>query len=76
VFVGEGLVRSRLAQHAARARTAKNAQGEVFAGAGALERSWALNGSWAGHQRLELENDLIASHLLATRKVPMAQFLG
>lgn len=30
----------------------------------------------AAHQRLELEVDLIASHLLVTGRVPRAQFLG
>jgi hypothetical protein len=35
-----------------------------------------LNDDWLDHQRLELENDLIAAHLLTTGQVPAAQFLG
>jgi hypothetical protein len=35
-----------------------------------------LNGAWLRQQRLELETDLIASHLLAMGRVPPAQFLG
>jgi hypothetical protein len=35
-----------------------------------------VNDEWLSHQRLELENDLIASHLLETGKIPVAQFQG
>jgi hypothetical protein len=35
-----------------------------------------LNAAWYRHQRLELENDLIAAYLLATGEVPPAQFRG
>ncbi len=37
--------------------------------------SW-LDTAWHPHQRLELENDLIAAYLLTTGDVPPAQFLG
>lgn len=49
-------------------------QGEVFAAA-ALEASWG-QGEWLPHQRLELEVNLIAAHLLVTGRLPAAQFLG
>ena len=34
------------------------------------------NDAWLRHQRLELETDLIAAHLLATDRIPAAQFIG
>jgi hypothetical protein len=36
----------------------------------------ALNSAWHDHERLELENDLIAAQFLETGRVPPAQFLG
>ncbi len=44
--------------------------------AGPLACSWVLDGAWHAHQRLELENDLIAVYVLATATVPPAQFIG
>jgi hypothetical protein len=44
--------------------------------AAVLVCSWVVNNEWLSHQRLELENDLIASHLLETGKIPVAQFCG
>jgi hypothetical protein len=38
--------------------------------------SWVINDTWLAHHRLELENDLIAAHVLATEKVSSAQFMG
>jgi hypothetical protein len=35
-----------------------------------------VNDAWWSHQRLELECDLIAAHLLETATVPPAQFIG
>lgn len=43
---------------------------------GGLEVSYIANSEWLDHQRLELENKLIAAHVLATGAVPAAQFLG
>jgi hypothetical protein len=43
---------------------------------GDLTCSWVLNDVWHANQRLELENDLIASYVLGTASVPPAQFLG
>ena len=36
--------------------------------------SWVINTAWEHHQRLELENDLIAAWVLATGSPPSAQF--
>lgn len=62
--------------HVAKARHRIGAQGAIFAHARTLQCSWVLDGTWAPHQRLELETDLIAAHLLATDRVPSGQFLG
>jgi hypothetical protein len=51
-------------------------QADVFTAAGQMECSWVLNEAWLSHQRLELECDLIGAHVLATARVPPAQFLG
>jgi hypothetical protein len=75
LYVGEGRIASRLRAHAAKGLRSEDRQGAVFAAAPALEASWVA-GAWAAQQRLELEVDLIAAHLLATRHVPQAQFIG
>jgi hypothetical protein len=36
----------------------------------------AVAGPWSGNQRLELETDLIAAHILKLGSVPPAQFIG
>ena len=51
-------------------------QGQLFTAAAPLECSWVMNDAWLPHHRLELENDLIASHLLVTGEIPVAQFQG
>jgi hypothetical protein len=51
-------------------------QGAIFGTPDGVECSWVLGASWLPHQRLELENDLIAAHLLTTGTAPAAQFLG
>ena len=69
-------MRGRLEAHLAKVRVPADTQGRVFGAAGQLECSWVLNGGWYSHQRLELETDLIAAHVLATGDAPSAQFLG
>ncbi|WP_190640887.1 hypothetical protein [Oculatella sp. FACHB-28] len=79
VYIGQGLVKARLNIHlkkASKPPEKQDKQGEVFTSAEPLECSWVLNQDWHLHQRLELENDLIASHLLVTEQVPAAQFMG
>src|SRR5437667_4851514 len=51
-------------------------RGTGFGTADGLECSWVICTTWLPHQRLELENDLIAAHLLAVGSVPAGQFLG
>ena len=50
--------------------------GRIFAAPVRLECSWTINNDWLSHHRLELENDLIAAHVLETATIPAAQFLG
>jgi hypothetical protein len=76
VYIGEGLIRSRLAAHLAKISDPKNRQGQVFGHAGPLQCSWVTHAAWRTHQRLELETDLIAAHVLTTGLPAAAQFLG
>ena len=76
LYIGEGGITGRLAAHLQKTRNPTHLQGAIFSPASALECSWVVNNTWAKHERLELENDLIASHLLMTGAVPAAQFLG
>ncbi len=75
LYVGQGALRARLRRHVAKVRDQDDPQGGIFAAAPALACSWVI-GDWLPHQRLELENDLIAAHILTTGGVPAAQFLG
>jgi hypothetical protein len=43
---------------------------------GVLELSTIINNNWLFHQRLELENDLIADQVVETGAIPAAQFMG
>jgi hypothetical protein len=65
-----------LAAHLAKTRAQAHPQGQLFAAAEPIACSWIVNGDWLSHQRLELENDLLASHLLVTGEIPVAQFRG
>jgi hypothetical protein len=76
MYIGQGRIAPRLLAHPAKTRVHEHPQGRLFATSAPLECSWVLNDGWLSHQRLELENDLIASHLLATGAIPVAQFRG
>lgn len=76
LYIGEGVIGSRLAAHLRKCDEENNVQGEIFASAMRLECSYVANGSWLDHQRLEVENDLIAAHILVTGRVPEGQFIG
>jgi hypothetical protein len=75
VYVGEGMIGSRLLAHLTKRRTPDHAQGRLFASS-ALEASWVVNETWEPFQRLEFETDLIAAHVVRTGVLPAAQFLG
>ena len=76
LYIGEGRILARLAAHLQKTRNPAHPQGAIFSPASQVECSWVINNAWAKHERLELENDLIASHLLMNGVVPEAQFLG
>ena len=73
LYIGEGTVRSRLRKHLGKISTLAHPQGIIFGGADQLWASWVLNRAWHDHQRLELENDLTAAHILETGRVPTAR---
>jgi hypothetical protein len=73
-YIGQGLVRARLAAHAAKGRREAHRQHEGFRGA--VQCSWADLTGRSKVQRLEIECDLLASHILMTGSAPAAQFLG
>jgi hypothetical protein len=77
VDIGQGSIRARLDTH--RRKTldpaSARAQRQVLRQQGPLEFS-AVTGSWEHHQRLELETDLIAAHILELGIVLPAQFIG
>jgi hypothetical protein len=76
LYIGQGIITSRLLAHLVKTRIPGHAQGQLFAAAAPLECSWVVNDEWLPHQRLELENDLIASNLLVIGEIPIAQFQG
>jgi hypothetical protein len=61
VYIGEGTIAARLAQHRRSAAHRQSPQGQVLAAAQPLTCSWVVSAAWEHHQRLELENDLIAA---------------
>ena len=74
VYIGQGLIRARLAAHAAKSQLEGHRQRAAFSQA--LESSWAGLPGCSPTQLLEIECDLIASPALATGFAPEAQFLG
>lgn len=77
LYIGEGVVRNRLGAHLRKARSPRRpvtAQERAFSTASHIEFSSSA-GEWYTHQRLELETDLIAAHMLALDRVPPAQFI-
>jgi hypothetical protein len=74
VYIGEGYVRVRLANHLGKAGKAGHRQAPHFRAS--LECSWVENSRWLRHQRVELETDLIGAHVLSAGHAPFAQFLG
>jgi len=74
-YIGEGSIGGRVRTHLAKLRAPDHPQGRLLGTLAPLEVSW-VEGAWECHQRLELENDLIAAHVLAEGRPPAAQFLG
>lgn len=76
LYIGQGVIGARLVAHVRKCGYAANLQGGVFGSAKRLECSYVVNNSWLDHQRLEVENDLIAAHVLVIGRIPEAQFIG
>jgi hypothetical protein len=72
LYIGQGAIQERLWQHHRKAGSTP--QGRIFSEARPLSCSWVSDHRWYTHQRLELENDLIAAFVLATGRAPAAQF--
>jgi hypothetical protein len=75
-YIGQGYIKQRVGAHARKALTPDDVQGRIFSEGAPLECSWVVGQSWTSNNLLELENDLIAAHILQTGVVPPAQFLG
>ena len=73
-YVGQGKVRQRLRAHQAKASVPDHRQSEFLAGE--LEASWVDHHELTSQQLMEIECDLIASHVLTVGVPPSAQFLG
>ena len=76
LYLGHGLIPARPLAHLAKLRAPDHNQAKIFAIHHRFECSWVSNDLWLAHHRLELENDLIAAHLLGTGEIPAAQFVG
>ncbi|MGK5680634.1 GIY-YIG nuclease family protein [Actinoplanes sp. URMC 104] len=74
VYIGQGVVRARVAAHVAKSRLVDHRQRAAFSGP--IEWSWAPLPGHAPAQLLEVECDLIAGHALRLGSAPAAQFLG
>jgi hypothetical protein len=72
IYVGQGSIASRSIGHLRRWGQGE----EVVADLQHFECSWVETPGLLANQRLELENDLIASHMLVTGALPERQFAG
>jgi len=78
IYIGEGDLLARLGSHLRKARPGGRSlrrQERVFSEAGEAEFGYVL-GEWEAHERLELETDLIAAHVLVLGHAPPGQFIG
>lgn len=76
LYIGQGMIPRRPLAHLEKTNDGDHGQGRIYAAQDRLECSWTINTAWMRHHRLELENDLIAAHVLETGTIPTAQFLG
>ena len=74
VYIGQGAVRARLRSHLAKGKLADHPQWAGFRGS--AESSWFSAAELTFQQLLEMECDLIASHVLHVGVAPAVQFLG
>ncbi len=74
VYIGQGVVTSRVRAHLAKVSKERHRQSSQFSGD--LEVSWVELPGTPTQQLLEHENDLIAAHVWLKGAPPTAQFLG
>ncbi len=74
VYVGQGRISARVKSHVAKGKDPDHSQHRFFAGD--LTWDWVDLPEIDKTQLLELENDLIASHVRVYGRTPSAQFLG
>jgi len=76
IYIGQGRLRHRLIAHRRKQQKDSHPQGKIFLEEGGLDFTSVTLPGFHDHQRLELENDLIAAFLMTRRVAPRAQFLG
>jgi hypothetical protein len=75
LYIGEGKVKDRVGAHLRKRRRESHPQAFAFCDASSVEFSYVQRNDVAKHQLLEIENDLIAAHIIQTGDIPDAQFL-
>jgi hypothetical protein len=75
-YVGEGKIRDRVNAHLKKGQKPDHPQAFAFADPADIEASFIQRDNLSKHQRLEVENDLIAAHVVRMECGPVAQFLG
>ena len=75
-YVGEGKIKDRVEAHLKKGEQPDHSQAFSFSEPQSIELSYIQRHDLAKHQRLEIENDIIAAHVLQLGEVPMVQFLG
>ncbi|MBT4016599.1 MAG: hypothetical protein HOE62_01520 [Alphaproteobacteria bacterium] len=76
LYIGEGKIRDRVTAHMKKGRIPDHPQAFAFADPADVETSFIQRDDLTKHQLLEVENDLIAAHVIQVGEVPAAQFLG
>ena len=76
MYVGEGKIFDRVSSHLKKATITNHPQRNAFGDVHNIECSFIIKSEFSKNQRLELENDLIASLITYFGKVPLGQFIG
>ena len=76
IYIGQGQIRDRVKAHIKKGKQTDHRQALAFSDAPSIEVSFVQMPDLEKHQRLEIENDLIAAHFIQTGVIPSAQFLG
>jgi hypothetical protein len=76
LYVGEGKIRGRVSAHMKKGQKADHPQAFAFDDPEDIEASFIRRNDLPKHQLLEIENDLIAAHVIGVGAGPVAQFLG